>query len=136
MAYPFFSVGLHNPHSHPRTLSSLVTIAKVALLFIAVSPTAGLHTLYYCQSMTLHIRLCAFPMHLLCISEALLHTLMHCVSDSACYTTPHHPLHLCLCTCCLCLFVCLFTFVTGACVACFVCLFTFVTGTHVACFVN
>src|SRR5258708_6837688 len=29
-AYPFFSVGLHNPHSHPRTLSSWVTIAKVA----------------------------------------------------------------------------------------------------------
>ena len=43
----FFSVGLHNPHSHPRTLSSWVTIAKVALLFIAVSPAAGLHTLYY-----------------------------------------------------------------------------------------
>src|SRR5260370_1508437 len=42
-----FSVGLHNPHSHPRTLSSWVTIAKVALLFIAVSPAAGLHTLYY-----------------------------------------------------------------------------------------
>src|SRR5258705_297532 len=47
MAYPFFSVGLHNPHSHPRTLSSWVTIAKVALLFIVVSPTAGSHTLYY-----------------------------------------------------------------------------------------
>src|SRR5258707_7282342 len=46
-AYLFFSVGLRNPHSHPRTLSSWVTIAKVALLFIAVSPTAGLHTVYY-----------------------------------------------------------------------------------------
>src|SRR5258707_8848067 len=34
MAYLFFSVGLHNPHSHPRTLSSWVTIAKVAHLFI------------------------------------------------------------------------------------------------------
>src|SRR5258707_2077259 len=32
--YPFFSVGLHNPHSHPRTLSSWVTIAKAAHLFI------------------------------------------------------------------------------------------------------
>src|SRR6266446_4745501 len=40
-------------------------------------------------------------------SEALLHTLTHCVLDSTCYTTPHHPLHLCLCTCHLCLFVCL-----------------------------
>src|SRR5260221_4021969 len=28
------SVGLHNPHSHPRTLSGWVTIAKVAHLFI------------------------------------------------------------------------------------------------------
>src|SRR5258708_16655949 len=71
-----------------------------------------------CQSMTLCIKLCTFLMHLRCISEALLHTLMHCVLDSACYATLHHPLHPCLC-----LFVCLFTFVTGACVACFVCLF-------------
>src|SRR5258708_4409794 len=39
-----FSVGLHNPHSHPRTLSGWVTIAKVALLFIVVSPAAGSHT--------------------------------------------------------------------------------------------
>src|SRR5258706_11031357 len=29
----FFSVGLHNPHSHPRTLSGWVTIAKAACLF-------------------------------------------------------------------------------------------------------
>src|SRR5258706_12782162 len=42
-----FSVGLHNPHSHPRTSSGWGTIAKVALLFIVVSPTAGSHTLYY-----------------------------------------------------------------------------------------
>src|SRR5260221_4941764 len=47
-------------------------------------------------------------MHLQCISKALLHTLMHCVPDSACYTTVHHPLHPHLHTCCLCLFVCLF----------------------------
>src|SRR5258707_3840948 len=33
---------------------------------------------------------------------------MHCISDSACYTTPHHPLHPHLCMCCPCLFVCLF----------------------------
>src|SRR5258707_14750934 len=39
----------------------------------------------FCQSMTLHIELCTFLMHLQCISEALLHTLTHCVSDSACY---------------------------------------------------
>src|SRR5258705_8158592 len=45
-----------------------------------------------------------------CISKALLHTLTHCVSDSACYATPQHPLHPCLCTCHLHLFVCLFTF--------------------------
>src|SRR5260221_234981 len=59
-------------------------------------------------SMTLHIRLHAFPMHLQCISKALLHTLTHCISDSACYTTPHCPLHLHLCTCHPHLFVCLF----------------------------
>src|SRR5260370_41867583 len=61
-----------------------------------------------CQSTTLHIKLCAFPMHLQCISKALLCTLMHCILDSACYATPHCPLHLCLCTCRLHLFVCLF----------------------------
>src|SRR5260370_2498750 len=42
------------------------------------------------------------------ISKALPCTLMHCISDSACYATLHHPLHLCLCTCHPCLFVCLF----------------------------
>src|SRR5258706_93964 len=51
--------------------------------------------------MTLHIKLHAFLTHLQCISEALLCTLMHCISDSACYATPHHPLHLHLCMCCL-----------------------------------
>src|SRR5258708_39718881 len=76
-----------------------------------------------CQSTTLHIKLCAFLMHLRCISEALPCTLMQCVSDSTCYTTPHCPLHLHLHMCCLCLFVCLFTFVTSTHVACFVCLF-------------
>src|SRR5258708_38163559 len=75
------------------------------------------------QSTTLRIELCAFPMHLQCIPEALPCTLMHCVSDSTCYTTLHHPLHLHLHMCHLRLFVCLFTFVTSACVACFVCLF-------------
>src|SRR5260221_2333202 len=43
-----------------------------------------------------------------CISEALPHTLMHCISDSACYATLHCPLHLHLHTCCPHLFVCLF----------------------------
>src|SRR5258708_1249343 len=48
------------------------------------------------------------PMHLQSISEALLCTLMHCVSDSACYATPHCPLHPCLWMCHLhLLFVCL-----------------------------
>src|SRR5258707_4091600 len=47
-------------------------------------------------------------MHLRCISEALPCTLMHCISDSTCYATLHCPLHLCLCTCRLHLFVCLF----------------------------
>src|SRR5258707_12164935 len=47
-------------------------------------------------------------MHLPCISEALPHSLMHCILDSTHYATPHHPLHPHLCTCCLCLFVCLF----------------------------
>src|SRR5258705_9360311 len=76
-----------------------------------------------CQSTTLCIELCAFLTHLRCISEALPCTLMHCILDSTCYATPHHPLHPCLHTCHLCLFVCLFTFVTGTHVACFVCLF-------------
>src|SRR5258708_6123319 len=62
-----------------------------------------------CQSTTLHIKLHAFPMHLQCISKALLCTLMHCISDSACYTTLHCPLHLHLCHAApTCLFVCLF----------------------------
>ena len=65
----------------------------------------------YCQSTTLHIKFCTFLMHLWCISKALPHTLMHCISDSACYATLHCPLHPHLHTCHLCLFVCLFTFV-------------------------
>src|SRR5258708_38208982 len=63
--------------------------------------------------MTLHIELHTFLMHLQCISKALLHTLMHCISDSACYATLHCPLHLCLHTCCPCLFVCLFVSPSG-----------------------
>src|SRR5260370_1948186 len=70
--------------------------------------------------MTLQLRLHASPMHLQCISKALLHTLTHCISDSACYATPHCPLHPCLHTCHLRLFVCLFTFLTSASIACYV----------------
>src|SRR5258707_4525202 len=84
----------------------------------------------WCQSTTLCIELCTFPMHLQCISEALPHTLTHCISDSACYTTLHCPLHPHLHTCRLHLFVCLFTFVTSACVACFVCLFPLLDWFH------
>src|SRR5260370_25327002 len=62
----------------------------------------------WCQSMTLHIKLHTSLMHLQSISKALLCTLTHCISDSACYATPHHPLHPCLCMCHLHLFVCLF----------------------------
>src|SRR5260221_6322237 len=47
-------------------------------------------------------------MPLQCISDALPHTLMHCISDFTCYATLHRPLHLHLCTCHPCLFVCLF----------------------------
>src|SRR5258707_12118351 len=43
-----------------------------------------------------------------CISKALPCTLTHCISDSACYTTLHCPLHPHLCMCCPHLFVCLF----------------------------
>src|SRR5258708_6625624 len=58
------------------------------------------------------------------ISEALLHTLMHCILDSACYTTPHHPLHPCLHTCHPHLFVCLFVYLCHWHTCClFVCLF-------------
>src|SRR5258707_10927147 len=49
-------------------------------------------------------------MHLQSISKALPCTLMHCILDSTCYATPHHPLHPCLHTCCPCLFVCLFVY--------------------------
>src|SRR5258708_16007225 len=52
-------------------------------------------------------------MHLQSISEALPCTLTHCISDSACYATPHCPLHLHLCTCHLHLFVCLFVSPSG-----------------------
>src|SRR5258708_19022406 len=63
--------------------------------------------------MTLHIKLRTFPMHLQCISKALPHTLTHCVLDSTCYVTSHHPLHPCLHMCCPCLFVCLFVSPSG-----------------------
>src|SRR5258708_16295722 len=52
-------------------------------------------------------------MHLQCISKALPHTLMHCVLDSACYATLHHPLHPHLHTWCSQLFVCLFVSPSG-----------------------
>src|SRR5258708_1747208 len=72
--------------------------------------------------MTLRIKLHAFLMHLQCISKALPHTLMHCISDSACYATPHPPpasaplhmlpplvcLFVCLCHQCTCCLFCLF----------------------------
>src|SRR6266436_9740655 len=49
---------------------------------------------------------------------------MHCVSDSAYYTTPHCPLHLHLCMCHPRLFVCLFVYLCHWCMCClFVCLF-------------
>src|SRR5258706_9857410 len=53
---------------------------------------------------------------------------MHCVSDSTCYATPHCPLHLCLCTCCLCLFVCLFVYLCHQCMCCLFCLFVSPSG--------
>src|SRR5258705_12094173 len=67
-----------------------------------------------CQSMTL----CTELHTSLNISEALPHTLTHCVADSADCTITVLP-HMC----CSCLFVYLFTFVIGTCVAFFVCLF-------------
>src|SRR5258707_9515013 len=63
--------------------------------------------------MTLCIELHAFLTHLRCISKALPHTLTHCISDSTCYTTPHCPLHPCLCMCHPHLFVCLFVSPSG-----------------------
>src|SRR5260221_13037850 len=67
-------------------------------------------------------------MHLRCISEALPCTLMHCISDSACYATPHRPLHLRLHTCHLCLFVCLFVYLCHRCTCCLFCLFVSPSG--------
>src|SRR5258708_26191529 len=52
-------------------------------------------------------------MHLQSISEALPHTLTHCILDSTCYTTLHCPLHPHLCMCHLHLFVCLFVSPSG-----------------------
>src|SRR5258708_1895712 len=54
-----------------------------------------------------------------CFSNA---SLMHCILDSACYATLHHPLHLCLCTCHLHLFV-LFVYLCHQCTCCLFCLF-------------
>src|SRR6266436_9673252 len=62
-------------------------------------------------------------MHLQCISEALPCTLMHCISDSACYATLHHPLHPCLCMCHPHLFVCLFVYLCHWRMCCLFCLF-------------
>src|SRR5258708_35186692 len=55
--------------------------------------------------MTLCIRLCAFPMHLQSISDALPHTLMHCIADSVDCLAPHCP-----CMCHFLLFVYLFVY--------------------------
>src|SRR5260221_587404 len=58
-------------------------------------------------------------MHLQCISKALPHTLTHCISDSACYATPHVlPPLVCLSVCLPLLlvhmlFVCLFVSPSG-----------------------
>src|SRR5258708_24916186 len=68
------------------------------------------------------------PMHLCSISEALPCTLMHCILDSACYTTPHHPLHLCLHMCHLLLFVCLFVYLCHRHTCCLFCLFVSPSG--------
>src|SRR5260221_8804091 len=43
---------------------------------------------------------------------------MHCVLDSACYATLHHPLHPHLHMCCPCLFVCLFVYLCHQCTCC------------------
>src|SRR5258708_18579343 len=59
--------------------------------------------------MTLCIELRTFSK----FSKALLHTHTHCILDSACYATLHHPLHLHLHTCHLRLFVCLFVSLSG-----------------------
>src|SRR5258706_7597682 len=83
---------------------------------------------WFCQSTTLRIALCTFPMHLRCISEALLCTLMHCILDSACYATLHCPLHLCLHTCHLHLFVCLFVYLCHWHMCCLFCLFVSPSG--------
>src|SRR5258705_3456504 len=62
-------------------------------------------------------------MHLQSISEALPHTLTHCILDSTCYATLHCPLHPHLCTCHLHLFVCLFVYLCYWHMCClFVCL--------------
>src|SRR5260221_6990864 len=56
-------------------------------------------------------------------SDAL-HIGLHMLCDSTCYVTPHHPLHPHLCTCCPCLFVCLFVYLCHWHTCClFVCLF-------------
>src|SRR5258708_37104689 len=57
------------------------------------------------------------------ISEALLHTLTHCVVDPTDGATPYCPLHPHPHMCCP-LFVCLFVCLCHWCMCCFVCLFT------------
>src|SRR5260370_41712998 len=69
--------------------------------------------------MTLHTKLCSSPIN----SDALPHTLMHCIPDSASCMTLYHLLYPCLHMCCfsICLFVCLSLFLSIMC--CLPCLF-------------
>src|SRR5258708_14996737 len=77
--------------------------------------------------MILRLKLHAILMPLQCISKALPHALMHFISDSTCYATPHPPpasaplhvlpplvfLFVCLCHQCTCCLFCLFVSPSG-----------------------
>src|SRR5258708_6985988 len=81
-----------------RLIAILVSLCSSRICLIVFLNTSDCSWALWamCQSTTLHIKLCAF--------------LMHCVLDSACYTTLHCPLHLHLCMCHPRLFVCLFVY--------------------------
>src|SRR5258708_2147716 len=76
-----------------RLIAILVSLCSSRICLIVFLNTSDCSWALWamCQSTTLHIKLCAF--------------LMHCVLDSACYTTLHCPLH--VPPPLICLFVCL-----------------------------
>src|SRR5258708_30241627 len=104
---------------HDFIMESLFSVIAQVMLSSQIAHAQGNHPNFVslCQSMTLHIELCTFPMHLRSSSaySDTLHIGLHMLCNSA-PPPASMPLHMPP------PLVCLFTFVTSACVAClFVC---------------